>query len=65
VSSYEPCLVDSVGHVLQVSSTPLAPTVLPPSLLYGFPQATPNFECGGSLHLLSAAGGSLSDDVWT
>ena len=35
VRSYEPCLVDSMDHVL-VSSTTLVPTILPPSLSLGF-----------------------------
>ena len=33
VSLYEPWLIDYVGCVLVVSLTPLAPTILPPSLL--------------------------------
>jgi hypothetical protein len=35
VSPYEPCLDDSVGHVLLVSSMPLAPTILPLPLSWG------------------------------
>lgn len=33
---YEPCLVDSVGHVLLLSSISLTPTAFPPPLLQGF-----------------------------
>lgn len=40
VSSHEPCLVDYVGSVLLVSSTPLAPTILPLFLLQGSPSST-------------------------
>jgi hypothetical protein len=38
VSPYEPRLVDSVGGVLVVSLTPLAPTLLP----FTLPQDSPN-----------------------
>lgn len=38
VSAHETGLVDSVGHLLQVSSTPLGPTVLPPSFLSSSPR---------------------------
>lgn len=37
ISVSEPCLGDSVGCVLLVSSDPLDPTILPSSLLGGFP----------------------------
>lgn len=37
VSLYEFYLVDSVGHILMVSLTPVAPTILPPPLLCGSP----------------------------
>lgn len=35
VSPCEPCLVDSVGHVLLVSLIPLTPTILPSPLPKG------------------------------
>lgn len=33
---HEPCLVDSVGHVLLLASISLTPTVFPPPPLQGF-----------------------------
>jgi hypothetical protein len=41
VNLYKPCLDDSVGHVLHVSSMPLAPTILPLPLSWGT-RALPN-----------------------
>jgi hypothetical protein len=35
VSLYELCLLDSVSHDLVVCSSPLAPTIILPSLLLG------------------------------
>lgn len=35
VSPFEPCLLDSVGLVLLVSLTPMAPIIPPPPLLWG------------------------------
>lgn len=37
LSPHKPCLIDSVCHVLMVSSTPLAYTILPPPLPGGSP----------------------------
>ena len=64
VSFYEHCLVDSVGCVLLVSSTLLAPTILlfPSSL--GFPVLHLMFGYGSLPLLLSTMGGSTSDDDW-
>lgn len=42
VSLCDPYFVDSVGHVLLLPSTPLAPTVLPLHLPWG----SPSFEGG-------------------
>lgn len=39
-STNEPYLVDSVGHVLMVSLTPLIQTTLPPHILWGFPTSS-------------------------
>lgn len=35
VSLYEPCSIDSVNHVLRVSSISLCPAVFPSPLLWG------------------------------
>jgi hypothetical protein len=53
VSTYEPCLVDSLGHILLVSLTPLAPTVLP--LSQGFPKLCLMFVFESAPLLLSEA----------
>jgi hypothetical protein len=36
VSPYESCLVDSAGHVLLVSSVPLASTIIPLPLRWSY-----------------------------
>lgn len=48
---FETSFVVSVGHVVIMSSTPVAPTIIPSSLLLGIPWLHLLFGCG-SLHLL-------------
>ena len=57
VNTYDPCLVDSVGHAVLVTSTPLDSTG-PPPLLPRFAELHLTFGCE-SLHLLISA---LSDE---
>lgn len=54
-SSVTPYLVNSVGHILMVSLTPLAPTILSPPLFVGFPRLCLVFVCGSLYLLLSFA----------
>jgi hypothetical protein len=59
VSPHEPCLVDSVGPVLQVSLSPLAPTILSLTSSAGFPmlqEEKPN----GDLQFFFGGGGGGS-----
>ena len=64
VSSYEPCLVDFVGHVLLVSSTSLTPTFLLPLFQTVLPELHSVCNCEFCIFSLPAGGGSLSDDSW-
>lgn len=67
--SNDSCLVDSESHVLLVSLTSLAPTILSSILQWGSQTLSVEalsclvFGRGSLYHILSAA--SLSDDNWT